>query len=209
MQWRWTWPALALMAAAPAWSAQDVLKIGEINSYKAMPAFLEPYKKGMELAVEQINAQGGLLGKPVVLVTRDDNGNPGDAVRAAEELYTREKIDVLTGSFLSHVGMALTDYAYQLCLHMRGGDGVCRACGSSAAQIQPQLGMGNHGQQDGTEQPCHNTQGQRLCMETAERKETASWHGKAWRQKPYCGSPRTRCAAFSACAAGSASVLSC
>lgn len=113
MQWRWTWPALALMAAAPAWSAQDVLKIGEINSYKAMPAFLEPYKKGMELAVEQINAQGGLLGKPVVLVTRDDNGNPGDAVRAAEELYTREKIDVLTGSFLSHVGMALTDYAGQ------------------------------------------------------------------------------------------------
>ena len=108
---RWSLPLLTL-AAAPAW-AQGVLKIGEINSYKAMPAFLEPYKKGMDLAVEQINAQGGLLGKQVVLVTRDDNGNPGDAVRAAEELYTREKIDVLTGSFLSHVGMALTDYAGQ------------------------------------------------------------------------------------------------
>jgi branched-chain amino acid transport system substrate-binding protein len=40
---------------------------------------------------------------------RDDNANPGDAVRAAEELYTREKVDVLTGSFLSHVGLALTD----------------------------------------------------------------------------------------------------
>jgi len=108
---RWAAPALALMAA-PAW-AQGVLKIGEINSYKAMPAFLEPYKKGMDLAVEQINAGGGLLGKKVVLVTRDDNASPGDAVRAAEELYTREKIDVLTGSFLSHVGMALTDYAQQ------------------------------------------------------------------------------------------------
>jgi branched-chain amino acid transport system substrate-binding protein len=112
MQLRWTLPVLA-MAALPAWAAPGVLKIGEINSYKAMPAFLEPYKKGMDLAVEQINAQGGLLGKKVVLVTRDDNGNPGDAVRAAEELYTREKIDVLTGSFLSHVGMALTDYAGQ------------------------------------------------------------------------------------------------
>ncbi|WP_286996832.1 MULTISPECIES: ABC transporter substrate-binding protein [Comamonas] len=112
MQLRWTLPVLA-MAALPAWAALGVLKIGEINSYKAMPAFLEPYKKGMDLAVEQINAQGGLLGKQVVLVTRDDNGNPGDAVRAAEELYTREKIDVLTGSFLSHVGMALTDYAGQ------------------------------------------------------------------------------------------------
>ena len=108
---RWCLPVLTL-AAAPAW-AQGVLKIGEINSYKAMPAFLEPYKKGMDLAVEQINASGGLLGKKVQLVIRDDNGNPGDAVRAAEELYTREKIDVLTGSFLSHVGMALTDYAGQ------------------------------------------------------------------------------------------------
>lgn len=111
MQKRWTMAWVAL-AAAPAW-AQGVLKIGEINSYKAMPAFLEPYKKGMDLAVEQINAGGGLLGKKVVLVTRDDNASPGDAVRAAEELYAREKIDVLTGSFLSHVGMALTDYAQQ------------------------------------------------------------------------------------------------
>lgn len=111
MQIRWTMAWLAL-AAVPAW-AQGVLKIGEVNSYKAMPAFLEPYKKGMELAVEQINADGGLLGKKVVLITRDDNASPGDAVRAAEELYTREKIDVLTGSFLSHVGMALTDYAQQ------------------------------------------------------------------------------------------------
>lgn len=111
MQIRWTMAWFAL-AAVPAW-AQGVLKIGEVNSYKAMPAFLEPYKKGMELAVEQINADGGLLGKKVVLITRDDNASPGDAVRAAEELYTREKIDVLTGSFLSHVGMALTDYAQQ------------------------------------------------------------------------------------------------
>lgn len=111
MQLRWTLPLLAL-AALPAW-AQGVIKIGEINSYKAQPAFLEPYKKGMELAVEQINAAGGIAGKTLQLVTRDDNANPGDAVRAAEELYAREKIDVLTGSFLSHVGLALTDYARQ------------------------------------------------------------------------------------------------
>jgi len=39
--------------------SQGVIKIGEVNSYKAQPAFLEPYKKGMELAVEEINAAGG------------------------------------------------------------------------------------------------------------------------------------------------------
>lgn len=108
----WTVAAVLALAGGQA-GAQGVIKIGEINSYKAMPAFLEPYKKGMELAVEQINAGGGIAGKKLELVTRDDNGNPGDAVRAAEELYAREKIDVLTGSFLSHVGLALTDYAQQ------------------------------------------------------------------------------------------------
>ena len=105
-------------AAALAWGlgaaqAQDVYTIGEINSYKAQPAFLEPYKKGMELAVAQVNATGGVGGRKLRLITRDDNGNPGDAVRAAEERITREKVDVLMGSFLSHVGLALTDFAQQ------------------------------------------------------------------------------------------------
>jgi len=104
---------LGLMASLGAAHAQGVIKIGEINSYKAQPAFLEPYKKGMELAVEEINAGGGINGKKVELIVRDDNANPGDAVRAAEELVSREKVDVLTGSFLSHIGLALTDFAKQ------------------------------------------------------------------------------------------------
>ena len=105
--------AAAMLAFLVPVHAQGVIKIGEINSYKAQPAFLEPYKKGMELAVEEINASGGLLGKKVRLVIRDDNANPGDAVRAAEELVSREKVDVLTASFLSHIGLALTDFARQ------------------------------------------------------------------------------------------------
>ena len=104
--------SLALAFTLPT-HAQSVIKIGEVNSYKAQPAFLEPYKKGMELAVEEINAAGGVGGKKFELITRDDNANPGDAVRAAEELLSREKIDVLTGTFLSHIGLALTDFAKQ------------------------------------------------------------------------------------------------
>jgi branched-chain amino acid transport system substrate-binding protein len=98
---------------APMAHAQGVIKIGEINSYKAQPAFLEPYKKGMDLAIEEINAAGGVNGKKLELIIRDDNANPGEAVRAAEELFSREKVDVLTGSFLSHIGLALTDFAKQ------------------------------------------------------------------------------------------------
>lgn len=104
--------SLAVAFALPA-HAQGTIKIGELNSYKAQPAFLEPYKKGMELAVDEVNAAGGVGGRKLELITRDDNANPGDAVRVAEELLSREKIDVLTGTFLSHIGLAITDFAKQ------------------------------------------------------------------------------------------------
>jgi len=92
-------------------SAQQTIKIGELNSYKAFPAFLDPYKKGWELATEEINAKGGLLGKTVEVVSRDDSANPGDAVRVAEELVDREGVDLIAGTFLSNVGLAVTEFA--------------------------------------------------------------------------------------------------
>ena len=52
--------------------AQTTIKIGELNSYKSQPAFLEPYRKGWELAVEEINAKGGVLGKKLEVISRDD-----------------------------------------------------------------------------------------------------------------------------------------
>ena len=96
---------------APVSYAEGVIKIGELNSYKTQPAFLGPYRKGLELAVEQINEAGGVNGKQLQLIIRDDNSTPGDAVRAAEQLVSRDKVDVLTGTFLSNIGLALTDYA--------------------------------------------------------------------------------------------------
>jgi branched-chain amino acid transport system substrate-binding protein len=105
--------AAALAAAAFTAQAQDTIKIGEINSYKAQPAFLDPYKKGVDLAVEEINAAGGVNGKKIEVVSRDDNANPGDAVRVAEELVSREKVDMLAGTFLSNTGLAVADFAKQ------------------------------------------------------------------------------------------------
>ncbi len=108
---RWVFAA-ALAGACGAAFAQPI-RIGELNSYKAQPAFLEPYKKGWELAVEEINAGGGLLGRPLEVVSRDDNGNPGDAVRVAEELVSREQATLIFGTFLSNIGLAVTDFAKQ------------------------------------------------------------------------------------------------
>ncbi len=94
-------------------SSQPTIKIGEINSYKAQPAFLTPYKKGMELAVEEINAAGGINARKLELFTRDDNANPGDAVRAAQELLAHEHVDLIAGAYLSNIGLALADFAKQ------------------------------------------------------------------------------------------------
>ena len=91
----------------------QTIKIGELNSYKVFAAFLEPYRKGMELARDEINAGGGVLGRKLELVVRDDGGNPGDAVRVAEELIAREKVDVLMGTFASNVGLAVSNLANQ------------------------------------------------------------------------------------------------
>jgi branched-chain amino acid transport system substrate-binding protein len=91
--------------------AQDTIKIGEMNSYKSQPAFLEPYKRGWQMAVEDINAAGGVLGKKLEVISRDDGANPGDAVRAADELVTGEGVNILCGTFLSNVGLAVTEFA--------------------------------------------------------------------------------------------------
>jgi len=109
-------PALLALALTPPAQAKDKeppIRIGEINSYKAIPAFLGPYKKGWQMALEEVNAQGGVLGRKIQVISRDDNGNPGDSVRAAQELLAREKVDLLFGGFLSNTGLALTDFARQ------------------------------------------------------------------------------------------------
>jgi branched-chain amino acid transport system substrate-binding protein len=108
--------ALALFATLLAGNtarAQDAIKIGDINSYKAMAANMAPYRKGVDLAVEQINAAGGVLGRKFEIVSRDDGANPGDAIRMADELLLKERVDLLSGTILSHVGVAITEYAKQ------------------------------------------------------------------------------------------------
>ena len=105
--------AATVLVSTGVKSQQKPIRIGEINSYKAQPAFLDPYKKGMDLALEEVNAAGGVAGRKIEMVIRDDGGNPGDAVRVAEELVSREKVDLLAGGFLSHIGLALTDFSKQ------------------------------------------------------------------------------------------------
>src|SRR5246127_3887084 len=93
--------------------AQSEIKIGEINSYSLLPAFTEPYRKGWQLALEEINASGGINGKKLVVISKDDGGKPADAQTAANELVSSENVAMLTGTFLSNIGLAVSDFANQ------------------------------------------------------------------------------------------------
>ncbi|MCK5778118.1 MAG: ABC transporter substrate-binding protein [Rhodospirillales bacterium] len=110
-------PRLAAIAAVFAVSVTQAnaepIRIGEINSYTRLPAFTEPYKKGWQMALEEINAKGGVHGEKLEVISRDDAGKPGNAVKIAEELVKREKVALLTGTFFSHIGLAVSDYAKQ------------------------------------------------------------------------------------------------
>ena len=63
------------------------------------------------MAVEEINAAGGLLGRQLVTVARDTKLKPATASAAAKELITKEGVDVLVGSLSSAVGLALAEVA--------------------------------------------------------------------------------------------------
>src|SRR3954462_10846732 len=106
--------ALAVVVAGMSGNAmaQAEIKIGEINSYSLLPAFTEPYRKGWQLAVEEINA-GGINGKKLVVISKDDGGKPADAQTAANELVSSENVAMLAGTFLSNIGLAVSDFANQ------------------------------------------------------------------------------------------------
>ena len=94
--------------------AQAPIKIGEINSYSGIGApFTGPYKLGAEMAVEEINARGGVLGRKLEVIFRDDKGQPAEAVKQAQDLVESEKVAHIAGTFLSNVGLAVSDWAKQ------------------------------------------------------------------------------------------------
>ncbi|MEJ0068862.1 MAG: ABC transporter substrate-binding protein [Pseudomonadota bacterium] len=112
---RWSAVALALFCAATVSTAraQTEIKIGDISSYSAFPAFTDPYRKGWQLAVEEINAAGGVLGKKFLVISKDDAAKPAEAVTAANELVSREGVALLSGTYFSNIGLAVADFAKQ------------------------------------------------------------------------------------------------
>jgi len=105
--------ALAATAAQPA-TAQETLKLGLVAAMSGQSAKSgEAIVRGLSIALDEINAKGGLLGKKVELVVRDDESNPAKGVIAARELVQREKVVALFGGLDTPVSIAIVPFANQ------------------------------------------------------------------------------------------------
>ena len=80
--------------------AEPIL-VGEINSRTGVLAAQGlAVAQGIEIAVQTVNARGGVGGRPVRLLPRDDEGKPDRAIAAAEELTTRHQVAALIGGYV-------------------------------------------------------------------------------------------------------------
>src|SRR6185369_11017774 len=70
----------------------------------------DPITRGATIAIEEINAKGGVLGRPLELVRRDDEANPAKGLTAARELIQREKVAVLLGGLDTPVQLAIVPF---------------------------------------------------------------------------------------------------
>ncbi len=108
MIWR-TFAFSALFAALgiSGAAAQDI-KIGFVGALSGLSAKSgEAITRGMEVAIDEINAKGGVLGRKLVLIKRDDESNPAKGQIAARELIQNEKVAAIFGGIDTPVAMAI------------------------------------------------------------------------------------------------------
>jgi branched-chain amino acid transport system substrate-binding protein len=101
----------ATLAASPGAQAADPIKIGLVTALSGQSARAgEALTRGATIAIEEINAKGGVLGRPLELVRRDDESNPAKGLIAARELIQREKVAVLVGGLDTPVALAIVPF---------------------------------------------------------------------------------------------------
>lgn len=107
--------AVAILAGLTPAKAEDTVKIGLIASLSGPSAKSgEAITRGLTIAIDEINEAGGLLGKKVELIRRDDENNPGKGLVAARELVQRENVAILFGGLQTPVSLAIVPYMNQI-----------------------------------------------------------------------------------------------
>lgn len=100
-------------SSSKAFAAEEPIKIGHITPRTGFGGQMGAYAVlGAQLAVEEANVKGGILGKPVEIVY-EDSVNPGTAVQKARKLIEKDKVQVLIGEIISASTMAISDVAQE------------------------------------------------------------------------------------------------
>ena len=100
--------AAALTVLALPALAQETIKIGLVTALSGQSARAgEAITRGLTVAIDELNAAGGVLGRKFELVRRDDEANPQKGVIAARELAYKEKVAVLFGGLDTPVSIAI------------------------------------------------------------------------------------------------------
>jgi len=96
---------------SPAFSA-DTIKVGMVDTYTGPASnYTIDVRDGFKLAIDKINAKGGVLGKKIEYAARDEKFKPDIGLAMAKELVMREKVDVLMGTINSATALAVSDFA--------------------------------------------------------------------------------------------------
>lgn len=101
----------ALLLVSTAAYAADPIKIGLVTALSGQSARAgEALTRGATIAIEEINKQGGVLGRQLELVRRDDESNPAKGLIAARELVQREKVAAVLGGLDTPVALAIVPF---------------------------------------------------------------------------------------------------
>lgn len=104
--------ALTHGTAVPALAQDDPIKIGLVASLSGPSAKSgEAITCGIVLALDKINSDGGVLGRLLQLVSRDDESNPGTSLIAARELVQRKGVAAMIGGLDTPLSLAIMHFA--------------------------------------------------------------------------------------------------
>ncbi|WP_122663682.1 ABC transporter substrate-binding protein [Pseudomonas viridiflava] len=104
---------MAMFGGAQA--AEPPIKVGLVAALSGQSAKSgEALTRGLTMAINEVNAKGGVLGRQLELVRRDDESNPSKGMLAARELVQREKVTVLFGGLDTPVSLAIVPLANQM-----------------------------------------------------------------------------------------------